>query len=440
MADGGCSGGCGSGCVCGTDMEERLREENQRLRAELKRLRSAQEHHHHHQQAAPQTLAPLPNRRDEAGPMPATDVRRYARQMTIAGFGAQGQRRLASAAVLVVGAGGLGSPALLYLAGAGVGRLGIVDGDAVEEGNLHRQVLHDTDRTGLNKAVSAQLTVSRLNPHIDVVAYPFRVTPANALQLVAQYDIVLDATDNVAARYILSDACVAANRPLVSGAALRADGQVAVYNYAGGPCYRCVHPTPPPPDTVKKADSAGVLGATVGVIGCLEAAEVIKILTGIGEPLSARMLMFSGFPANMRVLKLRGKQPGCIACGEGRSVDVQSFDYNAFCGAPWMPSDADNAATGMTCTELAKAAGWNAHTHSFDATAAAIVVDVRSAAEFSFCSIAGTTKHVPFNELQERLEEVTALATPGKQSAPLIALLLSSISSFTPLPCSCVCL
>lgn len=394
-----------------------LEEENRRLRAEIKQLRAA---------SGRDPSDRLSTLRSASDPLTSSEISQYARQMTLPGFGAEAQKRLRASSALVVGAGGLGSPIILYLAGAGVGRLGICDGDVVEVGNLHRQVVHDAQRAGVNKAVSAKWTADRLNPAIDVVAYPFRVGPENAVRIISLYDVVVDATDSVAVRYVLSDACVVAGKPFVSAAALRADGQVTVYNFHGGPCYRCLNPVPPPPDSVLKADAAGVLGSLVGVIGCIEATEVIKVLAGLGTPLVSRMLFYNGFGATSRVAKVRGKQPGCLACGEQAKIrDPATFDYAAFCGAPTSPNDDQCKEFGTTCEAL-KAA--------LDRRDPVLVIDVRSASEHSFCPFGNGSSSsvisIPFAGIGERVEEVKAKVAAGTQQQAVVVLCRKGWDSF----------
>eukprot|EP01105_Mastigella_eilhardi_P005655 TRINITY_DN1730_c0_g1_i10.p2 TRINITY_DN1730_c0_g1~~TRINITY_DN1730_c0_g1_i10.p2 ORF type:complete len:277 (+),score=63.85 TRINITY_DN1730_c0_g1_i10:571-1401(+) len=257
---------------------------------------------------------------------------RYARQEALAEVGAAGQLRVRGARVLVVGAGGLGSAALLYLAGAGLGALGVCDADTVAVHNLHRQVIHSTDRAGRNKAESAQQTLALLNPDVKIVAYPFRVTGENVMSLVANYDVVVDATDNVAARYLLSDACVlSGGLPLVSAAALRFDGQLSVYCAGNAPCYRCVNPSPPPPAAIRTCVQAGVFGPVPGVLGAMEAVEALKVVAGIGDTLTGRLLIYDGLRGTSRVVKLRGRQPQCPVCGTHPTITAPLRDYAAFC-------------------------------------------------------------------------------------------------------------
>jgi adenylyltransferase and sulfurtransferase len=259
--------------------------------------------------------------------------------MLLPWFGVRGQEALAAARVLVVGAGGLGSPALLYLAAAGVGTLGVCDRDAVDASNLHRQVLHTTAAAekGTPKVESAAVALGALNPSIKIVTHGEGLTPRTASALVAAYDLILDATDNAPARYLLSDAAARARIPLVSGAALGGEGQLSVYcgpAASDTPCYRCLFPAAPQPGACGRCADAGVLGPVPGVIGVLQAVEAIKVLTGVGEPLTRRLLLFDALSATVRTVRLRARNPACPACGDAPTLDPASFDYAGFTGAP----------------------------------------------------------------------------------------------------------
>ncbi|VDI69106.1 adenylyltransferase and sulfurtransferase [Mytilus galloprovincialis] len=208
-------------------------------------------------------------------------IGRYSRQLILPEIGVKGQLSLSRTSVLIVGAGGLGCPSAVYLAAAGVGRIGIVDYDEVELNNLHRQILHTEKRVGTPKSSSVASSCTQLNSLVECIPYHLQLDSTNALRLIKQYDVVLDATDNVATRYLLNDACILANKPLVSGSALRFEGQLTIYNYEGGPCYRCLYPKPPPPETVTNCSDGGVLGVIPGIIGCMQALEAIKICAGI---------------------------------------------------------------------------------------------------------------------------------------------------------------
>lgn len=253
-------------------------------------------------------------------------VRRYARHILLDEIGGEGQARLLASRVLVVGAGGLGSPLLLYLAAAGVGTIGIIDDDAVDLSNLQRQIAHATEAVGRAKVESAQTTIARINPEVQVIPYAARLTAANALALIGDYDVIADGSDNFPTRFLVNDACYFARRPLVSGAILRFDGQVATFRsqprVAGGehgPCYRCLFREAPPPGEVPSCAEAGVLGAFCGVIGSLQATEVIKELLGIGESLAGYLLICDGLRGIFRRIRVR-PDPGCPLCGDQPSI------------------------------------------------------------------------------------------------------------------------
>jgi molybdopterin/thiamine biosynthesis adenylyltransferase len=255
------------------------------------------------------------------------DIQRYARHILLPEVGGIGQAKLAAASVLVVGAGGLGSPLLLYLAAAGVGRIGIVDHDSVELSNLQRQIAFTTADLGRSKAETAAAAASRLNPGPQIEALPVRLNPDNALDLVSRYDIVCDGTDNFATRFLVSDACVLARRTLVSAAVLRFEGQLATFKPHAGqnlPCYRCLHPEPPAPGLVPTCSEAGILGAVTGVLGSLQAAEVLKEILGIGESL----LLWDALSARMRTIQLP-RDPGCPACGAHAALHDLSAHLHA---------------------------------------------------------------------------------------------------------------
>ncbi len=244
------------------------------------------------------------------------EITRYSRNILLKEVGGEGQAKLRAARVLLVGAGGLGSPLALYLAAAGVGTLGIVDHDTVDLSNLQRQIAHNTARIGDLKADSAAHAISALNPNVVVETHPLRLTADTALELVQQYDIICDGTDNFPTRFLVSDACVLAKRTLVSAAILRFEGQLSVFKpHAGGPCYRCLTPEAPPPDMVPTCAQAGILGAVAGVMGALQATEVLKQILDIGEPLVGRLLLWDALSMRQRVIRLP-KDPACPACGE----------------------------------------------------------------------------------------------------------------------------
>lgn len=264
----------------------------------------------------------------------ADQVRRYSRQLILEQIGVEGQLRLKNGSVLIVGCGGLGCPSSMYLAAAGVGRIGLLDHDTVEMNNLHRQTLHRETGLGESKAQSIKNNLIQLNSSVHFDVLNERLSGQNALQLVNNYDVIVDASDNAPTRYLLNDACVLAGKPLVSGSALKFDGQLTLYNYKNeGPCYRCLYPRPPPPGTVTNCSDGGVLGVVPGIIGSLQALEVIKILVDIGPSYSGKMLLFDAIEGTFRTIRIRAKRPDCQACGPEPSVDPSTFDYENFCGS-----------------------------------------------------------------------------------------------------------
>jgi molybdopterin-synthase adenylyltransferase len=248
------------------------------------------------------------------------EIQRYSRHILLREVGGTGQARLKAARVLVVGAGGLGSPLMLYLAAAGVGAIGLVDDDVVDLSNLQRQVAHTTGRIGMGKVVSAAAAATAINPDLRVEAHPFRLSADNALDLVGCYDIVCDGTDNFSTRFLIADACALAKRTLVSAAVLRFEGQLSTFKpHQGGPCYRCLYPEPPPPGVVQSCSEAGVLGAVTGVMGTLQATEVLKEILGIGDTMSGRLLVWDALEARFRNIKLR-PDPSCALCGPSATI------------------------------------------------------------------------------------------------------------------------
>jgi len=278
---------------------------------------------------------------EERGDLNPERIRRYSRHMLLPEIGVGGQRKIAKGKVLVVGAGGLGSPAAFYLAAAGVGRLGLIDGDLVDLSNLGRQILHSTPDIGRPKVESAAEKLRRLNPDVEVVVHEGRLAPSNALDLFSRYDIIVDATDSFAARYLINDACVLTGRPFVHGSVLRFDGQASTFVPGSGPCYRCLYPEPPAPGTVPSCQEAGVLGPVPGIIGTIQALEVLKLLAGAGRTLAGRLLLFDGLALRFDEVNL-GRDPGCAVCGDHPTIKGL-IDYDAFCGlAPDGGPDARN--------------------------------------------------------------------------------------------------
>jgi molybdopterin/thiamine biosynthesis adenylyltransferase/rhodanese-related sulfurtransferase len=307
---------------------------------------------------------------------------RYSRHFVLPGFGTAAQDKLRLASVAVVGAGGLGAPLISYLAAAGIGTLGIFDHDVVDVSNLQRQVLFSTDDTGQLKALCAKRYVSRLNPHVKVLAITDRVNSANALSLLAPFDIIVDATDNFPSRYLLNDAAVLLKKPLVYGSIFRYEGQVSVFNFNGGPTYRDLYPEPPKPGTVPDCEQGGVLGVLPGVIGSLQANEVIKMITGIGEVLSGKLLIFDALTLESRLIRLSKKQPIRI---------VHLIDYDHFCGITPETKEMKE----ITVEEL-KAL--------LDAKSEIQLIDVREPHEFDTCNLGGEL--IPMAEVPHHVEKI----------------------------------
>lgn len=261
---------------------------------------------------------------------------RYSRHFLIPEVGEAGQGKLLDAKVLLVGAGGLGSPAALYLAAAGVGTLGIIDSDTIDLSNLQRQILHTTDRVGVAKTDSATETLNALNPDVKVIAIQERLTNENVVEILGDYDVVVNGADNFATRYLLNDACVLTGKPIVDGSIFRFEGQVTVYKPGDGPCYRCLFPEPPPPDLAPSCDAAGVLGVLPGVVGVLQATEAIKLILQQGEPLVGRLLTFDALSATFRTLRIR-RDDECPACGESGNLSasrIREMNYDYSCALP----------------------------------------------------------------------------------------------------------
>jgi len=332
---------------------------------------------------------------DGLPPMSQDDLLRYSRHLILPEVGLQGQRKLKAASVLVIGTGGLGSPLALYLAAAGIGRLGLVDFDVVDESNLQRQVLFGTSSVGTPKIEAAKARLLDLNPNVRIDTHPVRLTSDNAMALMRPYDVVVDGTDNFPTRYLVNDACVLLGKPNVYGSIFRFEGQASVFDARVGPCYRCLYPDPPPPGLVPSCAEGGVLGVLPGVIGVIQGIETIKLVLGIGEPMIGRLLLFDALSMRFRELKLR-KDPACPICGAHPTIDAL-IDYEAFCGmTPTEQAMADAEHIEVTARELADK---RARGEAFD------LIDVREPHEYEIARIEGA-KLIPVNRLPERVNEL----------------------------------
>ncbi|HEY4898754.1 MAG TPA: molybdopterin-synthase adenylyltransferase MoeB [Candidatus Nanopelagicaceae bacterium] len=299
------------------------------------------------------------------------DERRYSRQLVLPEIGKLGQQRISNAKVLCVGAGGLGSPVLLYLAAAGVGTLGVVDFDEVDESNLQRQVIHGQSDIGRKKVESAKAKIHEINPAVTVDMHHVQLDASNVLEIFSCYDIIVDGTDNFATRYLINDACVVLNKPCVMGSIFRFDGQASVFWSAHGPCYRCVYPKPPPKGLVPNCAQSGVLGALCGFIGAIQATETLKLITGIGSPLVGSLVIYDGLESSYDNIKI-AKDPDCVLCADTSKAQLLE-DYEAFCGLPSFSSE-------ITAEQLA------ARIHSGEAIQ---LIDVREEYEWDEFHIEG---------------------------------------------------
>jgi adenylyltransferase/sulfurtransferase len=379
-----------------------------------------------------------------------SDFKRYARQLIIPQVGLQGQLRLKAARVLIVGAGGLGCPAAAYLAGAGVGTLGLVDGDTVEESNLHRQIAHSTDRVNVSKVDSAITYLRALNPNINYIPHRAHLTPLSALDIFENYDFVLDCTDHPTSRYLISDACVLSGKPLVSASALRTEGQLIVLNNPprapgapdGGPCYRCVFPRPPPAESVVSCGEGGILGPVVGVMGILQALETLKLITSAPDAAAPppSLLLFSAYSIpQFRNVKLRSRRADCASCSVNHTVTASSLtsgsmDYVAFCGVT-NPVDLLPPSSRISAGDLLSILA-SASPHDDDAP---ILLDVRDPTQFELCSLPNSI-NLPYQGLQNRLRDDSQIIEDLKGRDVLVVcklgndsqLAVQMLSSITP--------
>jgi len=347
---------------------------------------------------APTTIADPRVRAAGSNELSAEEIKRYSRHLIMPEVGVDGQKKLKAGSVLCIGAGGLGSPAAMYLAAAGVGRIGMVDFDVVDFSNLQRQLLHGTSSVGRSKLESAKDRLHDLNPHVEIDTYETTVSSENALDLFKPYDVILDGTDNFPTRYLVNDACVLTGKPNAYGSIFRFEGQASVFATKEGPCYRCLYPEPPPPGLVPSCAEGGVLGVLPGIIGVIQATEAIKLILGAGEPLIGRFLIYGALKMRFRELKLR-KDPDCPVCGTHPTV-TELIDYEQFCGIRPEPATVE-ASAGVnqfetTSVELKK---------RLDAGDDVFILDVREPNEYQICRIPGSVL-IPLGELPRRYAEL----------------------------------
>ena len=345
------------------------------------------------------------------------EIQRYSRHLIMPEVGMEGQLKLKRARVLTIGTGGLGAPLGLYLAAAGVGHLGLVDFDVVDNSNLQRQVTFTTADVGKPKSDAAKARLSALNPSIDIQSYETRLTSDNALDLFKDYDIIVDGTDNFPTRFLVNDACVILGKPNVYGSIFRFEGQATVFGYPGGPCYRCLYPEPPPPGLVPSCAEGGVLGVLPGIVGSIQAMETIKLILGTGEPLVGRLLLFDALAMRFRELKLR-KNPECPVCGDHPTV-TKLIDYEEFCGIRGEETPAMTDGIPEITPKEMKARQ--------DRGDDVFILDVREVHEYQICNLNG--KLIPLGELPRRVAELDSSkemivhCRSGKRSADAISFL-----------------
>jgi sulfur-carrier protein adenylyltransferase/sulfurtransferase len=324
------------------------------------------------------------------------EIRRYSRHLILPEVGLAGQKKIKATSVLCIGAGGLGSPIAMYLAAAGIGRMGVLDFDAVDFSNLQRQILHGTRDVGRPKTDSAKETIANINPNTEVVIHNTRISSENALEIIRQYDIVVDGTDNFPTRYLTNDACVLLKKPNVYGSIFRFEGQASVFApHLGGPCYRCLYPEPPPPGMVPSCAEGGVLGVLPGIIGCIQATEILKLALGKGASLVGRLLLFNALDMNFRELKLR-RDPQCPLCGDHPTIR-KLIDYEQFCGISSGPATPVENPDEVTVQEMKRALD--------DPKLGVRVIDVRDPDEYEICHVNGVPQ-IPLGALPQRFTEL----------------------------------
>jgi sulfur-carrier protein adenylyltransferase/sulfurtransferase len=324
------------------------------------------------------------------------EIRRYSRHLILPEVGLAGQKKICSTSVLCIGAGGLGSPIAMYLAAAGIGKIGLVDFDTVDFSNLQRQIIHGTEDVGRPKTESARATINRINPNVEVIVHAVRISSENALEIIGQYDIVVDGTDNFPTRYLTNDACVLLKKANVYGSIFRFEGQASVFApHLGGPCYRCLYPEPPPPGMVPSCAEGGVLGVLPGIIGTIQATEILKLALGKGSSLIGRLLLFHALEMKFRELKLR-RDPECPLCGEHPTV-TRLIDYEQFCGIPAEPAAAVADPDEISVQELKRVLD--------DPNVGIRVIDVREPDEYEIARIEGVPLF-PLSTLSQRFTEL----------------------------------
>ncbi|HWZ52694.1 MAG TPA: molybdopterin-synthase adenylyltransferase MoeB [Granulicella sp.] len=357
---------------------------------------------------ATETLIPAVGTKAELPKLSNEEISRYSRHLILPEVGYEGQQKLKAARVLCVGTGGLGAPLALYLAAAGVGTMGLVDFDTVDASNLQRQVIHSTATVGKLKVDSAEIMLKGLNPHLNVVKYNTMLTSANALEIFKDFDIIADGTDNFQTRYLVNDACVLSGKPNVYGSIFRFEGQASVFGTEEGPCYRCLYPEPPPPGLVPSCAEGGVLGILPGLVGVIQATEVIKLILGIGEPLIGRLLLIETLGMNFRTLKLR-KNPECPVCGTNRTI-TELIDYDQFCGVPkptgMGPLEGAQAVADAAAVDGIPQISVKALKQKLDAKENVFVLDVREPHEYPIANLGAPL--IPVGSLESRLGEIAA--------------------------------
>ncbi len=345
------------------------------------------------------------------------EIYRYSRHLLIPEVGIGGQKKLKASKVLIIGTGGLGSPVSLYLAAAGVGKIGLVDYDTVDESNLQRQIVHSNSTIGVPKVESAKQRLLEINPYIEIKTYNLILSKENALEIMKDYDLIIDGTDNFSTRYLVNDACYFLKKPFVYGSIFRFDGQVTVFYPEVGPCYRCLYPEPPPPGTVPSCAEGGVFGVLPGVIGSLQATEAIKILIGIGDPLIGKLILYDALKMEFRTLKIR-KAPHCPLCGENPTI-TELIDYESFCGTESYTLEPQYE---LSPQEVAEKLNNSPNIR---------ILDVREPHEWEICHLPGSI-FIPLNELPSKLSELDPtkeyilVCKVGKRSYSALEILLGA--------------